>query len=525
MNDWLKKPWLPWVVYSIGAFLLYGCSLFFELTYLDDNVWLKDYRWYLKDIGRVFQVFRENDVLFGQLFYRPMIYVSFILDTQWAGNGLFSYHWTNIWLHILNTILVFYILLRFQFDRSLAFVAGLFFLAHPVFVSAVAWIPGRTDSLLAVFIFSALLVFLHNIEHSRKRWMALYFLLWTAALFTKETAVILPALLIVYLIVFHHKSEKFYAKIGMFAGTSLFLFVGYWMLRGSGIHQKYNDTLGLMLASLWENMPALIPYLGKSLLPLNVSVLPILEDLSFWYGWIACVLLIVGISIVKQKRIALLVLGGLWFVLFLIPSFVHSFLKHEYRLYVPMLGLLWIVCELLRYHNKRIWILGSCVVVFSVITVWHGFHYQDRFTFWENAVATSPHSPLAHRNLGAMYYLDQRFEEAEHAFLKALELNPEEKMCYNNLGLIYERRKDYVKAEDAYLKEIEINPYYDVVHYNLGLFYYKLKAVDNAVQLWEHTIKINPRYVAAYQQLFRHYTSVRNAERAQYYQKQLLQLR
>ena len=49
-TNWLKRPWVPVCFFSVFITFLYFPTLFYELTFFDDNVWLKDYLWYLKDI-------------------------------------------------------------------------------------------------------------------------------------------------------------------------------------------------------------------------------------------------------------------------------------------------------------------------------------------------------------------------------------------------------------------------------------------------------------------------------------------
>ncbi|MBZ0166415.1 MAG: hypothetical protein K8I00_06365, partial [Candidatus Omnitrophica bacterium] len=138
----------------LAGVILYWHSLHFELTFLDDNVWLEDYRWYLKKTTDLGSVFFQPDVLFNGLFYRPLIYLSFILDTRWDTGSLLAYRVTNIGLHVINACLVYGILRRLEYPRRLVTWFALCFTVHPVLTQAVVWIPGRTDSLLAVFVFA-----------------------------------------------------------------------------------------------------------------------------------------------------------------------------------------------------------------------------------------------------------------------------------------------------------------------------------------------------------------------------------
>jgi len=116
--------------------------------------------------------------------------------------------------------------------------------------------------------------------------------------------------------------------------------------------------------------------------------------------------------------------------------------------------------------------LGALVLIlFLVLAALHLPNYQNRITFWEFAVQKSPTSPLANRNLGAMYYFDNRTEEARQHFLKALELNPLEVMAHNNLAVIYLDEGQLDEAEAELKAELEINPGYDKALNNLQRLY------------------------------------------------------
>ena len=61
-------------------------------------------------------------------------------------------------------------------------------------------------------------------------------------------------------------------------------------------------------------------------------------------------------------------------------------------------------------------------MAFMFINVDYSDRFANRMVFWKSAVQSSPQSALAHRNLGAMYYLDNDFNKAETEFKKALKI-------------------------------------------------------------------------------------------------------
>src|SRR6202020_3196456 len=99
--------------------------------------------------------------------------------------------------HIISVVIVFKLFIVLEVNRVHAFILSLLFAVHPVLSQAVAWLPGRNDVLLGIFIFS---FFIFSIRYSREGklknlLLSVFFLL--LALFTKETAVMGPVALFI----------------------------------------------------------------------------------------------------------------------------------------------------------------------------------------------------------------------------------------------------------------------------------------------------------------------------------------
>src|SRR5512137_2176906 len=84
-------------------------------------------------------------------FWHPLTWLSLMLDYQFYGLNAGGYHVTNLILHILSTLLLFWLFCRMTGEIwKSAFVAALFAL-HPLHVESVAWISERKDVLSAFF--------------------------------------------------------------------------------------------------------------------------------------------------------------------------------------------------------------------------------------------------------------------------------------------------------------------------------------------------------------------------------------
>ncbi len=126
-------------------------------------------------------------------FWRPIVLVSYAFD-WWVGGGApIAFHITNLLVHALNAVLLFFILIGWVKGRLAAFFGALLFAVHPVQTEPVAWIAGRTDS----FCVLGLLVALLGLRRcSGRHWsgLALLAIGLVVAFGSKEAAVVFPVL-------------------------------------------------------------------------------------------------------------------------------------------------------------------------------------------------------------------------------------------------------------------------------------------------------------------------------------------
>lgn len=471
LNDWRElKTWRPYLLLAVFVFLLYFPTLFFGLTYLDDNTLILDRYEVLRDPKSIGTIFSTDAFFSGtNFYYRPLLNLSFMLDAQLGANQMFFYHLDNIFLHIIGVFLVFLLFVRVGIKKSLSFFLALIFAAHPAISQAVAWLPGRNDSLVAIFVLAAVLSYISYSARPRLRSLIAYALFFFLAILSKETAIFLPLLLIIYSLTLGRRDRLSHIDVGLALGVSVTSGFIWWILRSLAF-TKENVGLFSALWSVIKNLPAAFIMAGKMILPFNLSVLPVAADSTFIFAIIAAVLLALSLFFSKGKRVELLVFATVWFFIFFLPPFAISngapyFLEH--RLYLPLIGFL-MICGEIDFIKKINWSdnktrAGALAVILllSALTLGHSRYFKDPMTFWLAAVKTSPHSPLAQKNLGVMYYFDGQPQAAQEHYRAALAVNPQETMCHNNLGVIYMENKEYKRAAEEFQLELQINPGYD----------------------------------------------------------------
>lgn len=96
--------------------------------------------------------------------WHPLTWLSHMLDVQFFGLRPHYHHLTNLFLHIINTLLLFYVLHRMtKAPMRSAFAAALFAL-HPLHVESVAWVSERKDVLSTFFWMLTMAAYIKYVE-------------------------------------------------------------------------------------------------------------------------------------------------------------------------------------------------------------------------------------------------------------------------------------------------------------------------------------------------------------------------
>jgi hypothetical protein len=139
--------------------------------------------------------------------YRPLTTLSYLFNYAILGNGErpAGYHWINFFLHIANVLLLFALVLRLMAGRPralpVAFVIAMLWAVHPVLTESVTNIVGRADLLAGCAVLGGFLLYLKSRETTgwhRGAWLAGLAAITAVGVFSKESAVVLPAVIVLY---------------------------------------------------------------------------------------------------------------------------------------------------------------------------------------------------------------------------------------------------------------------------------------------------------------------------------------
>jgi hypothetical protein len=504
------------------VFLLYGQTISYGYNGLDDERMIRKDHAFLKDLSHVPQAFARD--VFGneegkRNYYRPLLTLSLMLDTQLGGVDITAFRVTNVLLHALSTCLLLYFLMAIGVHRELALFLAIAFAVHPLHVFAVALVSGRNDPLLAVFVLSSLLQLIRFQRTGSGLACGLHILCLALALFTKESALALLVVqpLLVGLILQQDLRSGRNRALG--AAWLLVLAIWFW-LRSVALPSGTGATIGPV--NFLFNLPMLPQYVGKIFFPFNLSLFPTIPDTGFFYGVLALGITIAALILSREVAWGRVVFGGAWFLAFLLPSLtVGGTPGFEQRMYVPLVGFMVVLCEtdLLGRADPRSWRFASVasvvIVGFFAISFLRCQAFRDFESFWQSAVEDSPHSRLAHLFYGIELEKRGRLDEAESLYRGYLEREVSKHGIHHRLAVILGKQRRFAQAERHFLAELEINPGFADAQFGLGVLYEQTGRASQAVELWRQIIENDPRAIGAYRALVTHYRSRGDRARAQ----------
>ncbi len=128
--------------------------------------------------------------------WHPLTWLSHMLDCQIYGINPGRHHLTNLFFHMANAILLFFVFRKMTGHLwQSAFVASLFAL-HPLHVESVAWISERKDVLSAFFWMLTMWTYIRYVQHPRIDRYVLVILFFMLGLMSKPMLVTLPFVLL-----------------------------------------------------------------------------------------------------------------------------------------------------------------------------------------------------------------------------------------------------------------------------------------------------------------------------------------
>lgn len=388
---------------------------------------------------------------------RPLLKLTYYLN--WImGPGPAVFHLANILIHAASALVVYLLGLRFArkfgaMEREglfAALFAALLFALHPVRTEAVAYISGRSSSLMALFCLSALYFFDRGRgEEGRTRHRILAYLFFLMAVLVKETALVLPLFLLLW--------ERGGKESPLWRETVRSL-MPYLLTIGAALavlalkpaylrHFTAGEGMGGLELVLRQSHGLLyllgqyFTFAGQNIDPHFTESFPPSPQ-SFAKALLAVSLFLAGVELFRRKRPEGFAL--LWFFVALSPTntiFPRPDGANERHLYLAMIGAEWAGALLFFRHlpqrrSAKVFAALLLCLALGLATVKRNSVYRSEVSLWEDTAAKSPGKARVHNNLGYAYLLAGNAEKAKATFTRALALDPGFEKARNNLAKV-----------------------------------------------------------------------------------------
>ncbi len=560
-HTWLGKI-LPFIIIFISI-LLYLNTL--PNTFVYDDAYVITENYFIKSWGNLPKLFTRDYLPFsGELSYRPVVTLTYFIDYAiWRLNPP-GYHLTNVILHTVNVFLLYLFIKIISRNSSPSILATLLFLSHPLLTETVNAVCYREDILASIFFLLAFVYFIkiripfsgsgNPPQQTHTRLIPSYIIScgsYCLALFSKEMAITLPILLIIFDLLFSSRNKMqppstllkikkwFVFYSGYIAITIFYLFIRFVLFKNTF------KTIDVYPTNIFTMTKVVASYLKLLFTPLNLNAdyyIPDIRGMSLSFILSSLFIISALVIIARLYKVnRLLFFFCLWFFISLLPVLgiipIGNIMAERY-LYLPIAGFCGIAGSIVTnsvFKKKGVIIIGIILLSLQIGVIWRNGIWQNDTTLWFSTYQREPNSARACSNLGNTYFKDKQYESAIRMYKKSLTLpysypfihfnlgatyekvglidkaieeykasisrNNDNTLAFNNLGTIYDKQGLYDLAIEAYNNALTNNPYFPLTHNNLGNTYEHIGNPEKAMTEYTAALKIDNNYADAHNNL------------------------
>jgi hypothetical protein len=464
--------------------------------------------------------------------WHPLTWLSFMFDYQLYGLNAGGYHLTNLILHIMSALLLFWLFNRMTgaIWRS-AFIAALF-AVHPLHVESVVWIAERKDVLSTFFWMLTLCLYVYYTEKPVIKRYLLALLCFACALMSKPMVVSLPIVLILmdYWPLGRLKSNGQKLSENNIAGI-----IPLWQLREKipffilsavlvifTLYIPYKPTVEpssviLTFGSRIANAPvSFVTYLGKMFWPHDLAIYyPFIDQLPAWQIWGSgfLIILISAVVIIILKRLPYLFVGWMWYAITILPVIgivqIGGHSMADRYTYIPLIGIFimvaWFVPDLLKNIPCKKWFLiissFTTISLLAVVTTFQIQHWRDNLAVFQHALNVTNNNYKAHHGIGMAYFSRGDMSKAIFHISESLRIK-ENNRARNDLGFVLINHGRFTEAEAQFRQSIRANPQNATSYNNLGAALATQGKYSDAIVEFKKALEIDSSYINAQHNLY-----------------------
>lgn len=468
---------------------------------------------------------------------RFLAFYSFALNYHFDELNVEGYHKINLMIHIINACLVFWIArLLFatpvlknlpiaQHAKSISLITALLFVSHPLATGAVTYIVQRMASMVAMFYFMSVAMYMKaRVSESKAKYLFFAGAIISAicALLTKENAYTLPLVIVLIELFFFNtktiainfKDKKVIGAIIGIVAFVVFIFANFSLSVLKPIAPSTFNSYTITPANyFFTQLSVIVKYIQLLFVPLHQNVdydfhlsNSLFEAPTLISGLLLLSLLILAVYLFNRNRI--ISFGIFWF--FITLSIESSFIPisdliFEHRTYIPSFGFFIILTAGIyglaweKFKYALLVFFAILICVNSVLAYQRNEVWKDDISLWSDAVSKSPNKERPYLNRGYAYGNRKQWDSAIADFTKVNEIRPKyHAAAYYNLGIAYWTIGQKDKSMENYSMAISADSKYTEAYYGRGVCYYYLNEPEKAIADYTAALKINPNLESVY---------------------------
>ncbi|MEA5459164.1 tetratricopeptide repeat protein [Arcicella sp. LKC2W] len=535
--------WLAIGALIITLFVAFSGGFDNQFVDWDDHVYIENDYLVTEPKGHFGEAFKSHVALN----YHPLTIVSMMINSSVSGaDNPKAFIVTNFIIHLLNTLMVFWLLMLLTKRRLMAsFFAALLFAIHPMRVESVTWISERKDVLYGFFFIAGCISYLYYLDAGKKnKYLIISLILFVLSCLSKAQAVVLP---IVFFLFDYWRDRKIdtkaiVEKVPFLVFSLLFGLIATNIQSGGDFHGtihiigEQRSALSLKVFTMMDRIQyagyGFVMYFYHLFVPINLCTFyPYEADgvNKLYSTGIVFSLIIVGLTIFSARKSKLFLFGIGFFAVTvaLVLQFISvgaAIMADRYT-YIPYIGLFFVLAMLLDQLAEKnqslkqvVWVGAFAFAGFCLFQTRKQVEtWQNTGTLFGQIIKLFPNDYRAYYTYGK--YVGEKegkLEESIEANKKAIELGyKDDAGPWENLGTAYGIKGDTPKALEYFSEAIKRGASSGETYMNRGMAYFNLNQPAKAIPDFEKSLTMkNDKIVMSRGLLATSYLASGNATKA-----------
>lgn len=386
--------------------MIYWPVLFHQFQFYWDDQWvvMNDYTEGGINIENIVAIITE--FYHGQ--YAPVNEFFYLILYNLFGYNALWFHTASMGIHIVNVILLFFLIRKLLFTNShfgvnkvmrISFITAIFMALHPLMTESVCWMSASKCILFTLFYLMALHAYVNYLTTKKYSYYLLTLAFFVLSFGAKEQAVTMPMCLLLFDFIYRRDlqhSNIWFEKLPFFCLSICFAIITFYSQAFNGEGMLSNQAHYKVYENMVFGAYTVVDYLIKIILPLKLHYIypfPSLpgEPLPV-YLWFYPVLLIAAtVTFWKFWRKRWIFFGIAFYLIQIsvvsnvIPTSRFAILADRY-VYLPAIGIFFLFAYLLEFAiSKKGLVKTSVVVGVLIYFISLGIYARQRVMVWQDS--------------------------------------------------------------------------------------------------------------------------------------------